>query len=210
MSAPSTTDGPHVGPPSTPRRPLPYGLITASVLAVVVLAIALVVAFSSDDSSESTSTPSSLEGSTNSLVQPDLTGDAVPDMVLETFEGGSAALRDYAGQPMVVNFFASWCTPCIKEMPDFETVNQELGDQVTFVGVNSTDRLEDGQRIAEQSGVTYDLLADTNGDLLAELGGVGMPVTLLVDEDGVIVETRTGGLDAEELRTLISDELGVS
>lgn len=209
MSAASTTDGPHVAPHPTPRRQLPYGLITASVLAVVVLAIALVVASSSEDGSESTSPPSSLQESTNSLVGRDHTGDAVPDMALETFDGGTASLTDYAGQPMVVNFFASWCTPCIKEMPDFEAVNQEVGDEVTFVGVNSTDRLEDGQRIAEQAGVTYDLLSDANGDLLAELGGVGMPVTLLVDHNGVIVETRNGGLDAGELRTLLSDELGV-
>jgi len=189
---------------------LPYGLITASVLATVVLAIAVFVATSSDDgSTDAASTDTSLGGSTNSLIQPDLTGDRLPDMVLDTFDGGSGALTDYTGTPMVVNFFASWCTPCIKEMPDFEAVHQELGDQVTFVGVNSTDRLEDGQRIAEQSGVTYDLLADTNGDLLAELGGVGMPVTLLVDENGTIVETRTGGLDADELKTLLSDELGV-
>ncbi len=206
-----TSDEPGVDPPTTSRRPLPYGLITASILAAVVLAIAVFVATSSDDGSgDAASTDTSLDGSTNSLVQRDLTGDQLPDMVLDTFDGGSGALTDYAGTPMVVNFFASWCTPCIKEMPDFEAVHQELGDQVTFVGVNSTDRLEDGQRIAEQSGVTYDLLADTNGDLLAELGGVGMPVTLLVDENGTIVETRTGGLDADELRALLSDELGVS
>lgn len=139
----------------------------------------------------------------------DTVGRPAPTSDYTTFDGEEASVADYAGTPMVVNFFASWCTPCIKEMPDFEQVHQALGDQVTFVGINSTDRIEDGTRIAEQAGVTYDLLADTNGDLLAELEGVGMPVTLLVDADGTIVETRTGGLDAEELTTLLGDELGV-
>ncbi len=196
-------------PPAPARRQLPYGLLTASALAAVILAVALFVAVSSDEGDEPATTATTVAGATNSLLQPDLSGRTVPDMVLPTFDGGEAALTDYVGTPMVVNFFASWCTPCIKEMPDFEQVHQALGDQVTFVGINSTDRIEDGTRIAEQAGVTYDLLADTNGDLLAELEGVGMPVTLLVDADGTIVETRTGGLDAEELTTLLGDELGV-
>lgn len=202
------TDSGQASPPQSRR--LPIGMITASALAGVILVIALFVAFSSDDSDDGDDAAViGSPGPTNGLVSADPTGDPLPDTVLETFDGDQATFADYTGGPMVVNFFASWCTPCIKEMPAFEEVHQDLGDQVRFLGVNSTDRLEDGQDIVEQSGITYDLLRDENGDALASIGASGMPVTLLVSPEGTVLEVRMRELSADELRELISSELGV-
>ena len=204
-------------PPEAPaagRRRLPYGVLTASVLAALIFAIAVVMAFSSDDGDgadddSASAGPNTTIGSTNALVSEDPTGDPLPDTSLETFDGEVATFADVTGGPMVVNFFASWCTPCIKEMPDFEAVHQDLGDEVRFVGVNSTDRLEDGERIVEQTGVTYELLRDESGDALAAIGGTGMPVTLLVDPDGTVLSVHTRALSEQQLRDLIASELGV-
>src|SRR3954471_16430346 len=93
------------------------------------------------------------------------------------FDGGKGAFADYAGEPLVVNFFASWCVPCVREMPEIERVHQELGDQVTFVGVDVRDRLAEGQELAARTGVTYELVRDPGGDVFTAFGGALLPTT---------------------------------
>ena len=137
----------------------------------------------------------------------DTVGRAAPTTSYETFDGTEASVADYAGTPMVVNFFASWCVPCVREMPDFEEVHQALGDEVAFVGINMQDSVTKGEELVEDTGVTYDIGRDPDGSLLASFGGVAMPTTVLVDADGTIVRVLSGGTTAEELRAAIDEDL---
>ena len=68
----------------------------------------------------------------------------------ERFDGTKGTFADYRGTPLVVNFFASWCTPCVREMPDLQQVHSELGSKVAFLGINNQDRAADGQMIRGQ------------------------------------------------------------
>ena len=89
------------------------------------------------------------------------TGDPAPVEPFERFDGTEATFADYLGTPLVVNFFASWCAPCVREMPDLRRPStSEMGDQVAFLGMNNQDRAADGEAIAEKTGVTYDLAHD--------------------------------------------------
>ncbi len=114
------------------------------------------------------------------------------------------------GAPLVVNFWATWCAPCIAEMPDLQQVSEEVAGQATFLGVNYRDPDREAARafIAEL-GITYELAADPAGDFLTAVGGLGMPTTLLVDPDGTIVYRHTGLLDAEQLHGLLARYLDV-
>jgi thiol-disulfide isomerase/thioredoxin len=182
----------------------------ASGLAVVVLAIATVVAFTAgnrDDGAQQIDpdNPSQLQGR-------DVTGESVPDETFDRFDGGEltggkGSLTDYAGQAMVVNFFASWCTPCIEEMPEFERVHQEGPSDVAFVGINTGEQAESGSRIIDQTGVTYDILRDQSGTLTQQFDILNMPATLFVDESGTIVKVHTGRLSQTELEQIIRDDL---
>lgn len=135
--------------------------------------------------------------------------DDLSDTVLPGLAEGEVAFADYAGRPVVVNFFASTCVPCVTEMPALEEVKQSLGDEVAFVGVATNDPVDDALALVERTGVTWDLARDPRGELIVAVGGVGLPTTLLVDAEGRIVETHLGEIEADELRGLLRDRLGV-
>jgi thiol-disulfide isomerase/thioredoxin len=137
---------------------------------------------------------------------------AAVDLPYETFDGATTSLASYEGRPLVVNFFSSWCTPCITEMPDFEAVHQELGDDVTFVGLNyggGGETVSAAKDIIERTGITYDVGRDPDGRLLEALGGLTMPTTVLIRSDGTVAQVRSGAVSKGTLRDLIRDEFGV-
>ena len=137
-------------------------------------------------------------------------GPRVTDRPFDTFEGAQLSLPELAGDPLVVNFWASWCPPCIAEMPDLERVHADIGDQVRFIGLNTQDDLAQAADLADQTGVTYQLGLDPEGALFRDFEVVSMPSTFLVDADGVIVHRHAGLLTEQQLRELIDEHLGVS
>ena len=107
----------------------------------------------------------------------------------------------------MVNFFASTCIPCKKEMPALQRVHERLGDDVTFVGIAVQDDPEAAQDLIDQTGVSYDLGQDPTGSLFQGFGGVVLPVTAFVAEDGTVMELHAGKLTEAEITQLISDNL---
>ena len=94
----------------------------------------------------------------------------------------------------MVNFFASTCVPCKKEMPALQRVHERLGDDVTFVGIAVQDDPEAAQDLIDQTGVSYDLGQDPTGSLFQGFGGVVLPITAFVAEDGTVMELHAGQL----------------
>jgi thiol-disulfide isomerase/thioredoxin len=140
----------------------------------------------------------------------DLTGDELGDTVLTGLGDGEAVdLAALRGRPVVVNFFASTCAPCVREMPALETVHQAAGDDVAFVGVAVADRPADALELVEQTSVTYDLAADPTGELFTAAGATLLPSTILLDADGEVVRRLTGELDADALVDALAEDTGV-
>lgn len=132
--------------------------------------------------------------------------------------GGEARVRlaDFRGTPVVVNFFASWCTSCDFELPAFTSAADALGDKVAFVGVNA---LETGdwrpmveRHQLEQHG--FVLARDTGGrqgsGLHAALGGRGMPITAFYDADGTLLDVANGALPEDALLERLRELYGVA
>jgi cytochrome c biogenesis protein CcmG/thiol:disulfide interchange protein DsbE len=133
----------------------------------------------------------------------------VPDVEVEDFDGATVSLGDHTGTPLVVNFWASWCPPCIAEMPDLEAVHQLAGDRVRFLGVNTQDTPQRATELVADTGVTYDLVRDPDGELFRAFEVFGMPSTFYVAPDGTIVGRHTGLLTREALVDDLAEHLGV-
>jgi cytochrome c biogenesis protein CcmG, thiol:disulfide interchange protein DsbE len=142
------------------------------------------------------------------LVGEDPSGDPVPAARFTYFDGREGDLTDFAGRPLVVNFFASWCGPCESELPAFAAVHRELGDEVAFLGMDVIDTVASGRATAERAGVTYDLASDPrSGELFQAFGGSVMPYTVFVSADQEVVEVHRGELSQDELEDIIRDRL---
>lgn len=128
--------------------------------------------------------------------------DGVMAVELQSLDGQPFTLDRYRGQPLVVNFFASWCGPCAREMPDFARVHRDLGGEVTFVGVNLQDNPQAALSLVERSGVGYDLGRD-DGTLFAALGGVAMPTTAFITAEGEVVDVHGGELSGRALEATV-------
>ena len=186
--------------PQASRLPLRV-IVLASVIAFAAAAVTYAALSDGDDDGDGAATPATIE-----LEPAAPTGEA-PSFT--TFDGEVVALSSLAGRPVVVNFFASTCSPCIKEMPAFDAVFREVGDEVAFLGLAVQDRPEAALELVEDTGVTYPTALDPEGSVINALGGTLLPTTALLDAEGRLVATHLGALDAEELRRLLADELDV-
>ncbi|MEO6317999.1 MAG: TlpA disulfide reductase family protein [Acidimicrobiales bacterium] len=187
--------------PSSPR--LPWRLVAFSTVLATAAAVGTYVVLADDDT-ETVPTPPTLE------LTPDDEAPSTDQVTFTTFDGEEVPLASLRGRPMVINFFASTCVPCITEMPAFEEVFQDVGAEVSFLGLAVADRAEDAQALVERTGVTYPTAQDRDSTVITALGGTVLPTTVLLDADGAIVASRYGEIDADELRALLADELGIA
>jgi peroxiredoxin len=137
-------------------------------------------------------------------------GRPAPRVELPGLRGGRVRLAELRGRSVVLNFWASWCPPCLAEMPEFQRVHRRLGERVAFLGVNQRDQAQAAEELARSTGVTYPLAVDTAGRSFDAFGGLGMPTTVLIGADGTVADIFAGQLDEPLLRERIRRYLGVS
>ena len=127
---------------------------------------------------------------------------AAPAVSLPRLEGGArAALADYRGTVVVLNYWASWCTPCRQESPLLERWQRRLAKRGgTVVGIDSLDVTADARAFVREFGLTYPMLRDRDGETQRRFGISGYPETLIVDRDGRIAALQRGPVDDAFLR----------
>jgi thiol-disulfide isomerase/thioredoxin len=107
-----------------------------------------------------------------------------PEFELGLLSGGTLSSADLEGSPVVLNVWASWCTPCREEAPVFERLWREYEDEgVRFVGVNTQDTEEGALDFVKDFGMTYPVVFDREQELVEQLDLVGLPQTFFLDSD---------------------------
>ena len=130
--------------------------------------------------------------------------EAAPAFSLPSVRGdGMVTLDMRDGRPAVVNFFASWCAPCRRELPHFAAASRELAGEVTFLGIAHQDDAELAAEMLDEYGITYPAGNDPAGDTARAYLLRGMPSTAFVAADGTLVGVAAGELDADELEVWI-------
>lgn len=129
-----------------------------------------------------------------------------PDFELPDLNGNRVRLSDYAGQVVVLDFWATWCPPCQEEIPHFNELQKEYGSQgFQIIGI-ALDHA--GARVvrpfAQKFRMNYIVLAGDSSKIIEDYGGlVGVPTTFVLDRKGYVVKTYIGYVEKEEIENLI-------
>lgn len=127
-----------------------------------------------------------------------------PDFTVYDADGNEVHLADYIGKPIVLNFWASWCSPCKMEMPDFNEKYLEIGEEVQFLIINMTDgsreTIETASAFIAEQGYSFPVFYDTDQDAAAIYGVYSLPTTYFIDAEGNAIAQATGVIGAETLQ----------
>ena len=132
-------------------------------------------------------------------------GMRCPDFTVPLYgEGGNYTLSEHGGKVRVLNFWATWCTPCVGELPYFAQLYQEYGDTIDVLAMHSDMVTDDVQAFIDAEGLNLLFALDETGDVIKSLGGsTQLPMTVVVDQSGKIVYNQVGSVTYEKLKSLI-------
>ena len=127
-----------------------------------------------------------------------------PDFAVYDDAGNAFKLSDFEGKPVVLNFWASWCSPCKSEMPDFDAAYKEYGENIHFLVVNMTDgyqeTVESAKEFIEESGYSFPVYFDTDLEAAKAYSVYSIPTTYFIDQDGYVIAQGRGALDVATLQ----------
>ncbi len=123
-------------------------------------------------------------------------GDIAPDFTAQLSSGGEFKLSDYDDRTVIVNFWATWCGPCVNEMPAFEMLKNDEMEELEIICINCMEDKDTVDSFVAENGYTFNIGYDPEGKILAYYPTEGIPYTLVVKK-GRISKIFVGAMDAE-------------
>ena len=136
-------------------------------------------------------------------------GVEAPDFTGELMDGTSITLSELQGKPVIINFWATWCGPCVKEMPAFERLKDDFGDKIGIIAVNCGDDAETVKDFVEENGYTFPVVLDEEYSISMLYPTNSIPYTVVLDAEGKVTHISTGALDADTMYERYKEALGV-
>jgi len=134
-------------------------------------------------------------------------GELAPDFQLPNLEGQSISLSDFRGEPVLVNFWASWCGPCIYEMPFIQEVYEEWSASgLVVLAINKGESLSTAKDFMQSDNYSFPVLLDISQDVALEYNIRGIPTTFFIDKDGIIQAIKVGAFSSRaEIEMMLSE-----
>ena len=134
------------------------------------------------------------------VATPTRVGSMAPDFSLADLDGNPVRLAELRGRPVIVNFWASWCGPCVEEFPLLrEAAARHADEGLAIVGVVYQDRSEAARDFMARNGATWPAAMDPGDRVASAYGILGPPETFFIGRDGTIVARQIGQFSAESL-----------
>ncbi len=130
---------------------------------------------------------------------PPLVGGPAPTFKLEAVDGQVINMADLKGQFVVLNFWSTWCVPCIKEMPEFQKAHESLNPKVKIIGINLGESKEKIGEFVQNNRLSFPILLDGYGNVSQEYEVIHLPVTYFITPDGIIRDKIFGGGVTEKM-----------
>jgi peroxiredoxin len=136
-----------------------------------------------------------------------MAGHPAPDFELTTLDGEIVRLSDFAGKPILVNFWATWCGPCRAEFPDFQKAWLENTDDLVIIAINHTtaDRAEQVDDFVAEMGATFPVVLDKDGQVAEVYQIRGLPTSIFIDRNGVVNEVFTGPINQAYIESKLGE-----
>ena len=126
-------------------------------------------------------------------------GKPAPDFQFEDPDGQATSLSNLQGKAVLLNFWASWCGPCIHEMPFLQQIYDEWTDkEVVILTIDVGESSSTAKRFLQSRGFSFPVLLDTKGVVAGQYNIRGIPTTFFIDRDGIIQDMRIGAFQSKE------------
>jgi len=195
----------------TPQRtplssPLVRGAIAAALLAAIASALIFVQARDGDDGPTLAGAPTR---TATEPPEPDLgpvdgrapiIGQPAPDFALRDLDGAVVKLSDLRGKVVWINFWATWCRPCKKELPDIQALSDAYPDDLAVLAINWQESADDARAYFEDNGLTMRVLLDRNGGVFNQYRLQGLPDSFFIDRAGNLAALQFGFLTERKMR----------
>ena len=138
----------------------------------------------------------------------ELTGQVAPDFKLTSLEGYEISLADTKGSVVVLNFWATWCGPCLQEHGDLQKSAEKYKSRgVSFLGVLYSDTPAKAKPFLKKHGSIYPTLVDAASRTNIDYGVAGVPETFVIGKDGTILKKFAGPVTSIELDAILEEAL---
>jgi thiol-disulfide isomerase/thioredoxin len=135
-------------------------------------------------------------------------GKPAPDLHLVSYDGKAWDLSRFAGKPVVVNFWGTWCPPCLQELPHFADASRRYADEMVFIGAAVKSPPEDVFRIIRRFDIDYPIAA-VDGHTSARWEARTLPSTYLLNDRHEVVWSISGSITGDQIDAAIKEHLGI-
>ena len=139
---------------------------------------------------------------------PAASAKAAPDEALVGINTGDETIYGLAGEkPLFLNFWATWCPPCVGEMPAIEAMYKKYGDRIGFAAVSFDNSASDAQKMIAERGMTVPVYACDQDKMSSDYSIDAIPRSILIGKDGTIIAEHVGAMTEAELEAFLSKAL---